>query len=364
MNRVLLSVLLILAAVLDIEAQGHYENDFISFDYSSEYKRADISSAQHMLIKLETDDSFFSISEWNYGLDSDVDAWNDDIYNQYKSMPIKNGKLVTIEKRMIDTKNGREKGLFMLSNITSNGVNLRNANCLFVHRGNLYVASHMSAGEYSSFSPCYDFLDILKGLTLKDERSVSSSSNQQFRDKANKESGYWDERGCVYVNYFYGFSWNLGKEIGWEQEIGTELHTVFKAKAKDLPLLVFVHANEYNEKLLAIDIWNKSDEIKRVQQAELRKIGERLGGEYEMVSFEKTNLWGKHAVKYINIFRASSANTTANESTYSITYKTLHKGRIFSVSIEMSLEMYRFAKEENIDIEKEMLSGFKFTVDQ
>lgn len=363
MKRVLLSVLFIIVAIVDVGAQGHYENEYIRFDYSSEYKKSGITSAQHMLLKIEDDDSFFSISEFKYGLDSDVDAWNDEIYKQYKSLPIKDGKLVSIEKKLIDTKDGKEKGLFILSNITANGINLKSASCLFVHRGNLYVLCHMSQGKYLSFSPCKDFIYMLKGLTLKDDRR-DGTSNQQFRNKANNESGYWDEKSCTYANYFYGFSWNLERELGWQQEIGTELHTVFKARAKELPIMVYVHANEYNDKLLNIDIWDKYEEIKSLQQTVLNGLAEKFGGKGEMVLFEKMNLWGKHAVKFISILRIPTKSLYSDESTYSITYRTIHKGRFFSVNIEMSLEMYHYAKEENIDIEKELLSGFKFTVGQ
>lgn len=364
MWRVLLSAILIMAGVLEIEAQGHYENYLISFDYSSDYKRSEIASAQHMLLKIENDDSFFSISEWKYELDSSVDAWNDELFDQYKSIPIKDGELVTIEKRLIDTKGGKERGLLMLSNVVVNGLNLKNANCLFIHKGNLYVLSYMSPGKYLSFSSCKDFLNLLRGLTLKDNYGKVNSSNQQFRDKANNECGFWDESTCTYANYFYGFSWNLNKEIGWEREIGTELHTVFKARAKELPLIVFVHANEYNDKLLNIDIWDKCEELRGTQQTVLNGLAKKFGGKSEMVLFEKTNLWDKHAVKYVSIFQMPTNSLYSDESTYSITYKTIHNGRIFSVNIEMSLEMYHYAKKENIEIEKELLNGFKFTVDQ
>lgn len=363
MKRVLLSVLFIIVAIVDVGAQGHYENEYIRFDYSSEYKKSGITSAQHMLLKIEDDDSFFSISEWKYGIDSDVDAWNDEIYEQYKSLPIKDGKLVSIEKKLIDTKDGKEKGLFILSNITANGINLKSASCLFVHRGNLYVLSHMSQGKYLPFSPCKDFLDMLKGLTLKDDRR-NGTSNQQFRDKANNESGYWDEKSCTYANYFYGFSWNLERDLGWQQEIGTELHTVFKARAKELPIMVYVHANEYNDKLLNIDIWDKYEEIKSLQQTEMKRIGEKIGWQYEMISFEKAKLWNKHAIRYVYVTHKHTNSTNTDIKTYSVTYKTIHKGRIFSANIEMPFEVYSLAKEKEVDVENVVLDGFKFTVDQ
>lgn len=358
MKRLLLSILLIVAVVFEIEAQGHYENDFIRFDYSSEYKRAEISSAQHMLIKLEKGDSFFSISEWKYGLDPNIDVWNDDIINTYKTLPIKDGKLVTIEKRLIDIKSGRQKSIFILSNIVSSGVGLKNATCLFIHRGNLYVLCHMSPGKYLSSSQCKEFLDLLKGLSFK--KPQNDSSNQQFREKANNEDGYWDELNSTYVNFFYGFSWNLDKELGWNREIGTELHTVFKARAKDLPLFVFVNANDYNDKLLNVDIWDKFEELKKLQEIEIKKIGEEVGGSYEMLSFEKTKLWNKNAIRYVNVIRMDSSNLYANESSYIITYKTIHNGRLFSVNIEMSLAMYNLIEKENINVD-ELLSAFKFT---
>lgn len=363
MKKLLLYTLLIIVSFTKAEAQGHYEKDFISFDYSSKYKKSEITSAQHMLIKIENDACYFSISEWKYKIPSTVDAWNDEIYNQYKTMPVKDGKLVTIEKRLIDIKGGQVKALFMLSNISVNGVNLKSATCIIVHRGNLYIISHMSQGKYLPFSPCKDFLEILKGLALKSEKSITHSSNQQFRDNANNEEGFWNEKNCTYANFFYGFSWNLEKGLEWSRDIGTELHTVFKAHAKDVPLVVFVHANEYNEKLLNKDIFDKYEEIKELQQTEFTRIAERIGGSYESVAFEKTKLWTKNAIRYVNILRMSSSSLHSNESTYSITYKTLHKGRLFSVNIEMSLALYEFVKKEKIDVEKELLSGFKFTAE-
>lgn len=351
----------------------HFENDFISFDYNSAYKKTKITSATHMLLKLEGNNSLFSISEWNYGIEPNVDAWNDEIYEHYEAFPVSDGTLVTTEKREIQTKGGSERGLFILSNMEVNGVRLKQAACLFVHRGNLYVIMHASPGRYQMNSPCKEFLELLKGLTLKRESSgtneeneknvtnETNSSNQAFRVKENTAEGYWDAPSCTYVNHFYGFSWNLNREMGWAQETGTEVHTVFKARAKDLPLIVFVHANEYNENLLNSDIWDRAEEFKRVQQTEQKKIGEQLGGTYKTIFFEKTKLWTKNALKYISVIQYDPSGIRADESSYSITYKTFHKGRIFSVNIEMSLDLADYIEEKGIDVEKELLSGFKFT---
>lgn len=361
MKNLLFCILLIIISFTKAEAQGHYENDFISFEYSSEYEKTDITFAKHMLLKIENNKSCFSISEWKYGIDSTVDIWNDDVYERYKNFPVGNGKLVTVEKRLVDTKGGKEKSILMLSNVIENGMNLKNATCLFIHRGNLYVISHISQGKYLSFSPCKDFFGLLKGLTFKKSTSSTQSSNQQFRDKENNVEGYWDEINCTYANFFYGFSWNLGKELNWKKDIGTELHTVFKAKAEEIPLVVYVHANEYNEKLLNIDIWSKFNEIKTLQQTELKRIGDKIGGSYEMLAFEKTKLWNKNAIRYVNVIQMPPSGLNSNESSYCITYKTLHKGRIFSVNIEMSLALYEYIKQQKIDVEKELLSSFKFT---
>lgn len=379
MNKLLVyELLLAVVSVSCAKAQSHnehYENDFICFDYCSEYKKAKITSADHMLLKLEGSNSLFSISEWNYGIGSNVDAWDDEIYEHYEAYPVSDGTLVTVEKREIQTKGGTKRALFILSNIELNSTRLKQATCMFVHRGNLYVITHASPGRYQVNSPCKEFFELLKGLTFKSETSKNKeayelsetsevdSSDLPHRDKGDNANGYWDEQSCTYVNHFYGFSWNLDRELGWEQEVGTEQHTVFKARAKDLPLYVFVHANEFNKNLVDADIWDHADEFKRIQQTEQRKIGDQLGASYKLVSFEKTKLWNLDALKYINIMQFDPSSIYAEESSYSITYKTFRKGRIFSINIEMSLALSEYIKERAIDVEKELLSGFKFTAE-
>lgn len=174
------------------------------------------------------------------------------------------------------------------------------------------------------------------------------------------QSELWDTENHIYVNHNYGFSWDLGAELDWSRTIGTERHTIFRAKEINSQIICFVNAQEVNipsDK----DIWDNFQAHYKLEQT-LKNAFENKGVSYEIIKFEKATLWFKHAIKSITkVSPKNGLSANSEVASLKITYRTYHKGQVLSLTVTLPLFVYEELVKENIDVE-ELFSGFKFTV--
>ena len=184
-----------------------FDCGLFSLEYPKIFKKSPIQNAPHMVLKLESEEYFISASYWDYGISDDVSIWDDEIFEQYKQIPIEGGELVDISKESIKTKCGMKHCLRIKANVNKhyNGtvIQLRMLSYLMIQNGYLFNFTFESEGKYSKTSSTVYPNNIMSGLCLKsnkenpyaelfnnvtsgDNESVSSYNiNQRVHDEMN-----------------------------------------------------------------------------------------------------------------------------------------------------------------------------------
>jgi hypothetical protein len=121
-----------------------------------------------MLLKLESKESFFSVSQFDNQFDSTVSIWDDEIFESYKNLPLKEGQEISrIDKYKIQTKNGAIQCLRILMNTSLHDLKMKTVSYLFFHKGVLFVVALASPGLFSVYSSTEKQDKMLSKLYLK-----------------------------------------------------------------------------------------------------------------------------------------------------------------------------------------------------
>lgn len=161
-------------------AQSNFTKNYQSkkgnftFTYPSYLSTQKIKNAPHMLLKLDSDNHALSLSLWDYGFDSSVSVWDDEIVSFYKQSDANypNAKIKTsCDKVNLNIANNKKakclKTELEVSN-TVQGYTLKQKITIyrFVHKGNYlqFMFFVMNYHDYWDKSPFTD--EIMKGLTL------------------------------------------------------------------------------------------------------------------------------------------------------------------------------------------------------
>ncbi len=163
-----------------------FEDSLIKLYYSNEYEEAQISNAPHMLVKLESEDAYFSISYWDYELSEDVDAWDDFIYEQYKE-GVSDNNLILYERTIVNLKNEEIRAIKIFSNITNERDGIGCVSFIFIKNGALYLATYIQQVILTQNSSSQCIEDVLNGLVLKNkscavEEKETSISIDEFEN--------------------------------------------------------------------------------------------------------------------------------------------------------------------------------------
>ena len=172
MKRFIITILFICVNIIIIAAQKTFDCDMLSFTYPSYFKKAIINNAPHMLLKLESDKYFFSISSWKYHIDKSVDIWDDEIYEHYKGYSPGDSKFVSIEKATIKTTIGNEHCLKIKTNSEKNDIKIKTLFYLMINNGNLFSFTFLSEGEYTPQSSTQYTDKIMQGLKFKTHNQI------------------------------------------------------------------------------------------------------------------------------------------------------------------------------------------------
>lgn len=181
----LFTLILLIFVYSGLLAQKTFDSGLLSFTYPSYFKNSPINNAPHMMLKLESDKYFFSISSWDYGIDESVDAWDDSIYKSYKGFSPGESKFISIEKALLYTKTGEEHCLKIKTNSCKNEVKLRTLFYLIIKNGYLFTFAFLSDGQYTVKTPTTYTDNIMKGLAFKNMRKdkISTTPPQEIKDK-------------------------------------------------------------------------------------------------------------------------------------------------------------------------------------
>ena len=190
MRNTRISVLFCIALIslfscVSAQSNRTFDCDLLSFEYPIAFKTIPIQNAPHMLLKLESDDYFFSISHWKKGLPDFVDIWDDEVFDNYGNLANGFGKVVSSTKESLQIKNGSVHCMKVLSNSdrTAQGttVKLRMLSYVLIYKGDIYLFSFLSQGSYSKASKTTYPQNMMKGLRFKS--SISSGfDDSDFKD--------------------------------------------------------------------------------------------------------------------------------------------------------------------------------------
>ena len=169
----------------------------------------------------------------------------------------------------------------------------------------------------------------------------------------------WDKEGSVYVNYDYGFSWVLDKDLDWQKTIGTERHTIFRAKNKEYQIIVFVNAQRYNLEKSGLDIWKHYDFFFNLYSKEMVKLAESKGFNHKLVTFEKTRLFGENAIRIVSEKEPQEGNASSEPPTTQYTIRTFDHGLSYSLNIIVLTRIDKLFTKNDIHID-DLFNGFKF----
>ena len=162
---------------------GVFENSVIKFTYPAKYKDTKIENAPHMIVKLESDDALISISRWDNNIGDDVDAWNDELYNNYNSVL---SDLVLLEKVVLRTKNENFRALKTYINTNENGLDMGFISFTFIKGGDVYVASSLLPRTLTKTSSSKLTEEVLYGLEFKDKKE----NHQEYKTVEEFENAY------------------------------------------------------------------------------------------------------------------------------------------------------------------------------
>lgn len=194
------SLLLLLACTLAygcIGATKTFDCGLFSLDYPSRYSSTPIQESPHMVLKITSDDSYFSASYWINDLDTEKSVWDDDIFARYKeiyqNMPSdKNADFIDISKVLVKTKSGEIRCLKIMFNTKMN-ISGQMVQCKAVHyttlfQGNLFVFGYASEGKYKKGDLTSEPETILKGLKFKAPPKKKAASTQESSTRTRMSS--------------------------------------------------------------------------------------------------------------------------------------------------------------------------------
>ncbi len=201
------SLLLLLACTFALGCSGatkKFDCGLFSLDYPSRYSSTPIQNSPHMVLKITSDDSYFSASYWINDLDTEKSVWDDDIFERYKGIyqnmsSDKSTELVDISKVIVKTKSGEIRCLKMMFNTKMN-MSGQMVQCKVVHfttlfQGNLFVFGYASEGKYKKGDLTSEPESLLKGLKFKEyvnkkadiaqgsSKKTGTNSREQFEKK-------------------------------------------------------------------------------------------------------------------------------------------------------------------------------------
>lgn len=170
----------------------------------------------------------------------------------------------------------------------------------------------------------------------------------------------WDQQGATYVNYTYGFAWILDSSLTWKKTIGSERHTIFRAKNEELQIMVFVNAQRYFLDEIGTDIWKQYDVYRNMYTNLIKKVAESKGYNYKLKLFEKTRIFGKHAIKIVSINEPKYVNEYSEPPVTQHIIRTYDHGLAYSINILIPTELDNDMIKDDVHVEY-LFNGFKFT---
>lgn len=235
--------LLLTCLYTSLFAQKTFDNGLLSFTYPSYFKNSEISNAEHMVLKLESNKYTFTISLWDYKykMDESVDAWDDAIYNNYNGFSPGNSKFVSIERCLISTKTGKEHSLKIKTNSYENKIKFKHLFYLIIKNGYLFVFSTTSEGTYTKNTPTTYEDNLIKGVSFKNIRK--SKNNTELPQEVLNQI----------KNTYMSFCKELNEQTPlYVDDITTLISAVFIDWTITITYKVSIDTNDYTEQELKL----------------------------------------------------------------------------------------------------------------
>lgn len=156
------------------QTQNNFVCEKFSLSYPSTYKKVAIINAPHMKLKLQDNQRLFTASYWNKGCPPNVSIWDDEIYDSYLNMPVKNGNVVSVERCSIKIKDGVQKCLRIKTNYYEQNLQMHVIMFLMLKNSYLYIFGFHAVGKCNEKTSTYYEENFLTGLSLFNNEETNS----------------------------------------------------------------------------------------------------------------------------------------------------------------------------------------------
>lgn len=145
-----------------------------------------------MVFKAISDNYYLTASYWDYGFDDNVNIWDDQVYEQYKQMPVPDGYIVEVTRETIRIKDDQVRCLKIKANESPQWYDgdVGMVYYLLIRNGYLFtfaVGSNVDTYYVGSATPYPD--QIMEGLRFKSsskkEASISFDNNNSRTKKVD-----------------------------------------------------------------------------------------------------------------------------------------------------------------------------------
>lgn len=151
--------------------------ELFSFRYPSTFKTERIYNAPHMYLKISSPKYLVTLSGWNKMYGPDVSIWDDELYESSLNIPV-NGELVSVDKIVVETQQGKRRAIRIQSKINGEYSTTYSVSYLMINSGYLFLGGFFSGQNIFKASELIYQQRILRGLSFKQ----LISRNDEFKD--------------------------------------------------------------------------------------------------------------------------------------------------------------------------------------
>lgn len=164
-----------------------------SFEYPESFSSAKIQDTTRIVLKLQSKYYELIVSCVKSGWPKNKNIWDDDVQERFVKNISKKGKIVSVTKELLQTKDDTVRCLKIMLNsykqMDDINLQLKSVIYMFFINGNICLYTFGSQGEYSKGSPTTYPDKIMKGLKLKKNSTTeddASTLNRMIFESINE----------------------------------------------------------------------------------------------------------------------------------------------------------------------------------
>ncbi|MGN0231760.1 MAG: hypothetical protein ACI4A8_06075 [Muribaculaceae bacterium] len=173
MKRTIIVFLSLICVFNYVNAQSSktFDCGLFSLEYPICYNFSPIKNAPHMVLKLESKNSYLSVSYWDKGFEPGTDIWDDVFVDMYNDLPVENGERLSVTRETLHTKGGKVKCIKIMSNmrqkVHNQAANFKMLSYIIINNEYLFVFNFCDIGQYKPGEKTTKCDNLMKGLRFK-----------------------------------------------------------------------------------------------------------------------------------------------------------------------------------------------------